>query len=105
VAFLSALVLELLATLSVALVAVEVGLRLVHGSIAYEPALLVLLLAPEAYLPLRRVGAEYHASQEGAAASRRVFALLDQLDAERRSAGPRVWRRRPPRRASCRRAT
>jgi thiol reductant ABC exporter CydD subunit len=94
VAFLSALVLELLATLSVALVAVEVGLRLIHGSIAYEAALLVLLLAPEAYLPLRRVGAEYHASQEGAAASRRVFALLDELEAEARSAGtaaPTHW--------------
>jgi thiol reductant ABC exporter CydD subunit len=86
VAFLSALVLELLATLSVALVAVEIGLRLIHGSIGYEPALLVLLLAPEAYLPLRRVGAEYHASQEGAAASRRVFALLDELEADTRSA-------------------
>lgn len=87
VAFLSALVLELLATLSVALVAVEIGLRLIHGSIAYEPALLVLLLAPEAYLPLRRVGAEYHTSQEGAAASRRVFSLLDELDADSRSEG------------------
>lgn len=89
VAFLSALVLELLSTLSVALVAVEIGLRLIHGSIAYEPALLVLLLAPEAYLPLRRVGAEHHASQEGAAASRRVFALLDELDAEARARGDR----------------
>jgi thiol reductant ABC exporter CydD subunit len=87
VAFLSALVLELLATLSVALVAVEVGLRLIHGSIDYEAALLVLLLAPEAYLPLRRVGAEYHASQEGAAASRKVFALLDELGAEARLEG------------------
>jgi ABC-type transport system involved in cytochrome bd biosynthesis fused ATPase/permease subunit len=95
VAFLSALVLELLATLSVALVAVEVGLRLIHGSIDYEAALLVLLLAPEAYLPLRRVGAEYHASQEGAAASRKVFALLDELGAEARLEAP--LRRRPGR--------
>ena len=77
VAFLSALVLELLATLSVALVAVQVGLRLVHGGIPYESALLVLLLAPEAYLPLRRVGAEHHASQDGAAAAERAFAVLE----------------------------
>ena len=77
VAFLSALVLELLATLSVALVAVQVGLRLVHGNLPYESALLVLLLAPEAYLPLRRVGAEHHASQDGAAAAERVFAVLE----------------------------
>lgn len=76
VAFLSALVLELVATLSVALVAVEVGLRLVQGSLPYESALLVLLLAPEAYLPLRRVGAEHHACQDGAAAADRVFAVL-----------------------------
>ncbi|MBC7373792.1 MAG: ATP-binding cassette domain-containing protein, partial [Frankiales bacterium] len=76
VAFLSALVLELLATLSVALVAVEIGLRLVHGAIPYEGALLVLLLAPEAYLPLRRLGVEHHACQDAAAASDRVFAVL-----------------------------
>ena len=76
VAFLSALVLELLATLSVALVAVEVGLRLVQGSLPYESALLVLLLAPEAYLPLRRLGVEHHACQDAAAASERVFAVL-----------------------------
>ena len=77
VAFLSALVLELLATLSVALVAVEVGMRLVHGTVGYESALLVLLLAPEAYLPLRRVGAEFHACQDGTAAAERVFAVLE----------------------------
>ena len=76
VAFLSALVLELLATLSVAVVATEVGLRLVAGSLPYESALLVLLLAPEAYLPLRRIGAEHHACQDGADAADRVFAVL-----------------------------
>lgn len=77
VAFLSALVLELLATLSVALVAVEVGLRLLGGGMPYETALLVLLLAPEAYLPLRNVGAQFHASMEGVAAAERVFAVLE----------------------------
>ncbi len=69
IAFLSALVLELAAALSTALVAVEVGLRLLAGHLSYQTALLVLLLAPEAYLPLRAVGAQFHASTEGAAAA------------------------------------
>ena len=67
-AFASSVVLELLATISVALVAVSVGLRLAHGTIEFDVALIVLLLAPEAYWPLRRVGAEFHAAAEGAAA-------------------------------------
>lgn len=67
VAFLSALVLELVATLSVALVAVPVGLRLLHGGVTLQVALLVLLLAPEAYLPLRAAGSQFHASAEGLA--------------------------------------
>ncbi|MFC0528133.1 thiol reductant ABC exporter subunit CydD [Phytohabitans kaempferiae] len=65
IAFLSGLVLELVATLSVALVAVPIGLRLLDGGIGLETALLVLLLAPEAYLPLRAAGARFHASMEG----------------------------------------
>ena len=69
VAFLSALVLELSAAVATALVAVEVGLRLLYGHMGYETALLVLLLTPEAYLPLRAVGAQFHASMEGAAAA------------------------------------
>ncbi|MCX6467051.1 MAG: thiol reductant ABC exporter subunit CydD [Pseudonocardiales bacterium] len=77
VAFLSAFVLELLATLAVALVAVEVGLRLLYGRLDLETALLVLILAPEAYLPLREVGARFHASTEGVAAAARVFEVLD----------------------------
>lgn len=68
VAFASSSVLELVATLSVALVAVTVGLRLASGSVGFEVALTVLLLAPEAYWPLRRVGAEFHAAAEGTAA-------------------------------------
>lgn len=67
-AFASSSVLELVATLSVALVAVSVGLRLADASIGFETALVVLLLAPEAYWPLRRVGAEFHAAAEGTAA-------------------------------------
>ncbi len=77
VAFLSAFVLELLATLAVALVAVEVGIRLMYGTLDYETALLVLILAPEAYLPLREVGARFHASMEGVAAAEQVFRVLE----------------------------
>lgn len=77
IAFLSALVLELAAALATALVAVEIGLRLLAGHIGYETALLVLLLTPEAYLPLRNVGAQFHASVEGTTAAGRVFEILD----------------------------
>ena len=77
VAFLSALVLELSAAIATALVAVEVGLRLLYGHLGYETALLVLLLTPEAFLPLRAVGAQFHASMEGVAAAGRVFEILD----------------------------
>ncbi len=77
VAFLSALVLELSAAVATALVAVEVGLRLLSGHLGYETALLVLLLTPEAFLPLRAVGAQFHASTEGVAAAGRVFEILD----------------------------
>jgi len=77
VAFLSALALELTAALATALVAVEIGLRLLAGHVGYQTALLVLLLTPEAYLPLRNAGAEFHASAEGSAAARRAFEILD----------------------------
>lgn len=77
VAFLSALVLELAATLATALVAVEVGLRLLAGHIGYETALLVLLLTPEAFLPLRNASAQFHASIEGVTAAGRVFAVIE----------------------------
>ena len=77
VAFLSALALELVAALATALVAVETGLRLLTGHLSYQTALLILLLTPEAYLPLRNAGAEYHASTEGVAAAARAFEILD----------------------------
>ncbi|MDN5768934.1 MAG: thiol reductant ABC exporter subunit CydD, partial [Humibacillus sp.] len=67
-AFLSSAALELLATISVAIVAVTVGLRLSTGSLALGPALVAILLAPEAFWPIRRVGAEFHAAADGAAA-------------------------------------
>lgn len=75
-AFLSSLVLELLATLSVALVAVGIGLRVVNGSLDLRTAFMVLILAPEAYLPLRQLSAHYHASAEGVAAAAAVFDVL-----------------------------
>ncbi|MEU0484011.1 thiol reductant ABC exporter subunit CydD [Streptosporangium sp. NPDC006013] len=77
VAFLSSLVLELAASLSLALVAVPVGLRLLSGSLDLSTALLVLLLAPEAYLPLRNMGSRFHAAMEGVAAADEAFAVLD----------------------------
>lgn len=77
VAFLSSLVLEVVAALSVALVAVPVGLRLLDGAMALSTGLLVLLLAPEAYLPLRALGARFHDGAEGIAAAESAFALLD----------------------------
>jgi ATP-binding cassette subfamily C protein CydCD len=75
--FLSSLVLELLATVSVALVAVAVGLRLLGGSMGFRDALFVLVLAPEAYLPLRALGTHFHASADGMKAAEEVFELLE----------------------------
>jgi ATP-binding cassette, subfamily C, bacterial CydCD len=77
-AFLSSLILELLATVSVALVAVAVGLRLMGGHLTLRTALFVLVLAPEAYLPLRQLGANFHASAEGLKAAEQVFEILEQ---------------------------
>ena len=77
IAFLSALVLELVATLGVALVAVGIGLRLVYGEMTLAAGLTALLLAPEVFWPLRRVGAEFHAAQDGKAAADRAFELID----------------------------
>ncbi|WP_062517362.1 ABC transporter ATP-binding protein/permease [Demequina gelatinilytica] len=81
VAFLSGMVLELLTTLAVAIVAVTMGFRLVAGGIGIETALAVLVLAPEAYLPLRNVGMHFHASADGLAAADAAFTLLDEPDA------------------------
>jgi ATP-binding cassette, subfamily C, bacterial CydCD len=75
--FLSSFVLELFASLSVAIVAVQIGLRLIGGSIELEVALIVLLLAPEAFQPLRTLGASYHAAAEGRSVSGRILDLLD----------------------------
>ncbi|MEU0540044.1 ATP-binding cassette domain-containing protein [Nocardia sp. NPDC005978] len=77
IAFLSSMVLEALATLSVALVAVSIGLRLVYGEMGLYAGLLALILAPEVYLPLRAVGERFHAAQDGMAAAEKAFAVLD----------------------------
>ncbi len=78
IAFLSALVLELAASVATALVAVEVGLRLLYGHLSYPTALFVLLLTPEAFLPVRAAAAQFHASADGKAAAGRVFEILDE---------------------------
>jgi ATP-binding cassette subfamily C protein CydD len=78
IAFLSALAMEMGATLSMALIAVEVGVRLLSGQIPFSLAFLVLILTPEFYQPLRALGPQFHASMESATSARRIFALLDQ---------------------------
>jgi ATP-binding cassette, subfamily C, bacterial CydD len=82
VSFLSALVLELAATLSVAVIAVEIGIRLLYAQIDFRQAFFLLVIAPEFYLPLRQVGARFHASQNGVSAARRIFEILDQPEPE-----------------------
>jgi len=77
VAFLSALVLELFATIATAVIAVGVGLRVVYGHLDLEPALTVLILAPEVYLPLRLVGSRFHASMDALTTGDRIFAILE----------------------------
>ena len=83
-AFLSGAVLELAATLGIALVAVTVGVRLVEGGIGFEAALIVLLLAPELYLPLRNLGTQFHASADGLAVADRLMDLTDDPETPRR---------------------
>ncbi|WP_344394596.1 thiol reductant ABC exporter subunit CydD [Streptomyces vastus] len=77
IAFISSFALELLATISVALVAVTIGMRLVHGEMDLYVGLVILVLAPEAYLPLRQVGAQYHAAAEGLAAAEEIFSVVE----------------------------
>jgi ATP-binding cassette subfamily C protein CydD len=77
IAFLSALTLELLATLSTAIVAVEIGLRLLYARMDFQQALFILVLAPEFYLPLRLLGLRFHSGMSGTSAARRIFEILD----------------------------
>ena len=81
IGFLSSLVLELLAMLGVAMVAVTIGVQLANGSLGLEAGLVVLLLAPEIYMPLRQLGTQFHASTDGMAAAEQIFAVLDAPEA------------------------
>jgi ATP-binding cassette, subfamily C, bacterial CydD len=78
VTFLSALVLELLGTIGTAIIAVQIGLRLLYGMLGFEEAFFILLLAPEFYLPLRSLGLRFHASMSGVSAARRIYEILEQ---------------------------
>ena len=77
VTFLSALALELLATLSTAIIAVEIGFRLLYAKMDFQPALFLLILAPEFYMPLRALGARFHAGMSGTTAAKRIYEILD----------------------------
>ncbi|MFF2276110.1 thiol reductant ABC exporter subunit CydD [Agromyces sp. NPDC058126] len=88
ITFLSGFTLEFAASLSVALVAVSIGLRLVAGDMSLAPGLFVLVLAPEVFLPLRNVGAAFHASAAGVTAADDAFALLDAAEAGSADSGP-----------------
>ena len=81
ISFMSGFVLEFLASISVAIIAVSIGFRLLDGAMPLMVGLFVLLLAPEAYLPIRQVGVQFHAAAEGVAATDDVFAVLDAYDA------------------------
>jgi len=88
VTFLSALVLELVATVSTAVVAVEVGLRLLYGHLAFQHAFFLLLLAPEFYIPLRMLGLRFHAGMSGTTAARQIFAILEIKEERMESSQP-----------------
>ena len=77
ITFLSALALEMLATISTAIVAVEIGFRLLYRNMDFQPALFLLVLAPEFYMPLRALGARFHAGMNGTTAAKRIYEILD----------------------------
>jgi ATP-binding cassette subfamily C protein CydD len=77
IAFLSALALEILATISTAIIAVQIGIRLLYGQIELADSLFILILAPDFYLPLRQLGAAYHSGMEGIRAAESIFKILD----------------------------
>jgi len=80
VTFLSALTLEMIGTISTALVAVQIGLRLLQGGIPFEQALFILIITPEFYLPLRNLGLRFHAAMNGVSSANRIFTILDHPD-------------------------
>lgn len=95
ISFLSGFVLELVSSLAVAVVAVSVGIRLIDGSLGLSVGLFVLLLAPEAFLPLRQVGTQFHAAAEGVAAADDVFEILDAASQKTSGAQPHAAHDRP----------
>lgn len=88
VTFLSALVLEMVATISTAILAVQIGLRLLYTDLSFEPAFFLLLLAPEFYLPLRLLGTRFHAGMAGVEAAQRIFTLLETSPRQVQNSGP-----------------
>lgn len=98
-AFISGLVLEGMTAVSIGLIAVELGVRLLRGAIAFQPAFMILLLTPEFYKPLRDLGAHRHAAMEGRAAAERLFAILHMpvpLRQDQASVPPRIRLDGPP---------
>jgi ATP-binding cassette subfamily C protein CydCD len=95
ITFLSALALELLATISTAIVAVEIGFRLLYDRMEFQPALFLLILAPEFYMPLRALGARFHAGMNGTTAAKRIYEILDTPAPEARVASYELKDSRP----------
>ncbi len=95
ITFLSALALELVATISTAVVAVEVGLRLLYGQLSFDKALFLLILAPEFYIPLRMLGLRFHAGMAGTTAAKKIYEVLDLvgMDGERVEIGKQIRKR------------
>jgi ATP-binding cassette subfamily C protein CydCD len=90
ITFLSALALELLATLSTAIIAVEIGFRLLYAKMDFQPALFLLVLAPEFYMPLRALGARFHAGMSGTTAAKRIYEILDTPVIELKNLGSEI---------------
>lgn len=95
VSFLSGFALEFLSSIAVAIIAVSIGFRLIDGSLGLVVGLFVLLLAPEAYLPVRQVGVQFHAAAEGVAATDDVFAVLDAARAHEAAVPTRAAEAKP----------
>lgn len=95
ITFLSALALEMLATISTAIVAVEIGFRLLYRNLEFQPALFLLVLAPEFYMPLRALGARFHAGMNGTTAAKRIYEILDTPVPELQVAGYKVEGSKP----------
>ncbi|MGK9476489.1 thiol reductant ABC exporter subunit CydD [Melioribacter sp. OK-6-Me] len=85
IAFLSALVLEMTATISVAVIAVAIGLRLLNGNFNFADALFILIIAPEFYMPLRQLGVSYHAGMEGVSAFERIYEIIKSQERQQKS--------------------